>query len=224
MFHQQPKSKAPIISASFNLRIENADACAQEICDNTKKILLNINNGFSPIELENVYIFVNNTKNIRGKDAINLLCNFDTPEMLEQSTAIITPDALILMQICTGCDQPVPGTPMGAQMKELQADYHGSTHSSSQVSSMDKAVAAIVRLGVRRGLCTTADVDRLAKKYKIWLRGAKWNDCAEKVSRYCRHQYIKYMLLYISVAVVLCPKTRHFSLSLTNYIRSLTFF
>lgn len=166
-------SKNVEVSRSYLDRIENADLSAKQIYHDTNTMIRNIIHGYCPIELEKVYIFVQNTKQITDKGAVKLLCNYDTPAMLEGTSPIITADAILLMRVCTGLDYGVVGKAMGADLRRIKED--------SADPRMDRAVPAIVRAAVRRGLCSDSDAERLTKKFKSWLHGVNWVDCENKV-------------------------------------------
>lgn len=152
-------------SLSFQGHIRAADQCKLQIVHDTNKIIDNIVQGYCPIELERVFIFVENTRTISAEGAIKLLCNFDTPETLEFGTQV-TPAAQILMRICTGTD----GTKkMGTELRALR--------DSGEYDSLELAIPAIIELAIKRSECSIEDTDSLSKKYKVWLKGCKWTDC-----------------------------------------------
>ena len=167
-------------SKSYLNRVYSAEESSQQIVADANKVVKNVAAGLCPIELEKVFIFVSNTKKINEKGAIKILCNYDTPEMLERNDgAIVTQDALILMRVCTGNDASVgvEGFKLGCAGDDLLA-----LRDSSEYANPESAVSAFINLAIQRGFCSEEDVDRLTKKYKFWFRHRTWKNCDSPVS------------------------------------------
>jgi len=157
-------------SISFQNQISKADRNSNQIIHDTDKIIQNILLGYCPIELERVYVFVQHTREIDAMGAITLLCNFDTPEAIENGT-VVTPDAEVLSRVCSSNDVD---RKIGNELKEIR--------DSEEFSSLEKAVPAIVALAVEREHCSVEDAERMTRKYSVWLKGCKWSDCDYPVS------------------------------------------
>lgn len=157
-------------SSSFKKSIRQADHSTKQIIHDTEKIIDNIGQGYCPIELERVYIFAQNTKNINEMGAIRLLCNFDTPEAKIHGT-IVHPDAILLMKMCSADDT----AKMGEDLKLIR--------DSNKYYNLEKAVPAIIQLAIRYRRCSVEDELRLNRKYSVWLKGCKWSDCDYPVSK-----------------------------------------
>lgn len=81
-------------SPSFDNKVAVLDLSSKQIVTDVEKIVNDILDGYCPIELDNVWVFFENTTNINAKNAVKILCNFPTP-------VLPTPEAVLLEKLCT---------------------------------------------------------------------------------------------------------------------------
>lgn len=157
------KISAAMVSVEEN--IANLESTTKQIVLDAEKIVDNVLLGDCPIEIDKVFVFVQNADDISAKNSIKILCNYTNP-------VVETSDALLLERLCT-----MNGSfnlSMGEDLKEIRE--------SGQYVSLEAAVPALVALAVKMGWASDVnDEERLRMKFSVWLKGVQWTDCDDAV-------------------------------------------
>ena len=122
-----------------------------------KQVALNASNGHCPYNLTHVYVYIASPTDFKKRGHTAFMCRRQSG--YESS---ISPDFKIFEKLCGGEDN------FCGEEENLLLDFKGGKDVAAAVDPM-------LREAVRQKKIKSSDVERLAVKFKSWMKGVNWN-------------------------------------------------